>query len=33
MMVVYSMKYCSKEIFKDGKPREFKTMYDRDFHS
>jgi DNA-binding HxlR family transcriptional regulator len=30
MMAAYSMKYCSKEIFKDSKPREFKTIYGRE---
>jgi hypothetical protein len=24
------MKYCSKDIFKDAKPREFKEIYRRD---
>ena len=30
MMAAYSMKYCSKDIFKDAKPREFKEIYGRD---
>jgi DNA-binding HxlR family transcriptional regulator len=30
MMAAYSMKYCSKVIFKDAKPREFKEVYGRD---
>ena len=30
MMAAYSMKYCSKDIFKDAKPREFKDIYRRD---
>ena len=30
MMAAYSMKYCSKEIFKDAKPRDFKEIYGRD---
>ena len=30
MMAAYSMKYCSKDIFKDAKPREFKDIYGRD---
>jgi len=30
MMAAYSMKYCSKDIFKDAKPREFKEIYRRD---
>jgi DNA-binding HxlR family transcriptional regulator len=29
MMAAYSMKYCSKDIFKDAKPREFKEIYRR----
>ena len=29
MMAAYSMKYCSKDIFKDAKPREFKEVYGR----
>ncbi len=24
VMAAYSMKYCSKDVFKDAKPREFK---------
>jgi DNA-binding HxlR family transcriptional regulator len=30
MMAAYSMKYCSKDVFKDAKPREFKDIYRRD---
>src|SRR5919109_4017770 len=30
MMAAYSMKYCSKDIFKDAKPRDFKEVYERD---
>jgi DNA-binding HxlR family transcriptional regulator len=30
MMAAYSMKYYSKDIFKDAKPREFKDIYGRD---
>ena len=30
MMAAYSMKYCSKDIFKYAKPREFKDIYRRD---
>src|SRR5919202_1864451 len=30
MMAAYSIKYCSKDIFKDAKPREFKDVYGRD---
>lgn len=30
MMAAYSMKYCSKDVFKDAKPREFKEIYRRD---
>lgn len=30
MMAAYSMQYCSKDIFKDGKPRECKVFYDRE---
>ena len=26
-MAAYSIKYCSREIFKDGKPRDYKTVY------
>jgi hypothetical protein len=29
MMGAYSMKYCSKDVFKDAKPREFKDVYGR----
>jgi DNA-binding HxlR family transcriptional regulator len=27
MMAAYSMRYCSKDVFKDAKPREFKDVY------
>ena len=30
MMAAYSMKYCSKDVFKDAKPRDFKEVYGRD---
>lgn len=30
MMAAYSMKYCSKDVFKDAKPREFQEVYGRD---
>ena len=30
MMAAYSMKYCSKDVFKDAKPHEFKEIYGRD---
>lgn len=30
MMAAYSMKYCSKDVFKDAKPRQFKEIYRRD---
>ncbi|MFL6370348.1 MAG: winged helix-turn-helix transcriptional regulator [Nitrososphaeraceae archaeon] len=30
MMATYSMKYCSKDVFKDAKPRDFKEVYGRD---
>jgi hypothetical protein len=30
MMAAYSMQYCSKDIFKDVKPRGFKEVYARD---
>src|SRR5919199_6742472 len=30
MMAAYSMKYCSKDVFKDAKPRDFKEVYRRD---
>ena len=26
-MAAFSMRYCSKDIFKDGKPREYKQVY------
>jgi DNA-binding HxlR family transcriptional regulator len=29
MMAAYSMKYCSKDVFKDTKSREFKDVYGR----
>jgi len=30
MMAAYSMRYCSKDVFKDAKPHEFKEIYGRD---
>ena len=33
MMAAYSMQYCSKDIFKDAKPRDFKEVYGRDIAS
>jgi DNA-binding HxlR family transcriptional regulator len=30
MMAAYSMKYCSKDVFKDAKPREFQEVYRRE---
>ena len=30
MMAAYSMKYCSKDAFKDVKPRDFNEIYGRD---
>jgi DNA-binding HxlR family transcriptional regulator len=30
MMTAYSMQYCSKDIFKDAKPHNFKEVYGRD---
>jgi len=30
MMAAYSMKYCSKDVFKDAKPREFQEVYGRE---
>jgi DNA-binding HxlR family transcriptional regulator len=30
MMAAYSIKYCSKDVFKDAKPREFNEVYGRD---
>ena len=33
MMAAYSMKYCSKDIFKDSKPREFKQAYGREIET
>ena len=29
MMAAYSIKYCSKDVFKDAKSREFKDVYGR----
>ncbi len=29
MMAAYSMRYCSKDVFKDAKPREFEDVYGR----
>lgn len=33
MMAAYSMKYCSKDVFKDSKPREFRQIYGRDIET
>jgi DNA-binding HxlR family transcriptional regulator len=33
MMAAYSMKYCSKDIFKDSKPREFSQVYGRNIET
>jgi DNA-binding HxlR family transcriptional regulator len=33
MMAAYSMKYCSKDVFKDSKPREFRHIYGRDIET
>jgi DNA-binding HxlR family transcriptional regulator len=30
MMAAYSMQYCSKDVFRDAKPHEFKEVYGRD---
>ena len=30
MMALYSMKYCSKDVFKDTKPGEFQEVYGRE---
>lgn len=30
MMAAYSMKYCSKDVFKDAKPRECQEVYGRE---
>lgn len=30
IMAAYSMKYCSKDVFRDAKPREFEKVYRRD---
>ena len=29
MMAAYSMRYCSKDVFKDAKPRKFEEVYGR----
>jgi DNA-binding HxlR family transcriptional regulator len=29
-MAAYSLRYCCKDVFKDGKPREFKEVYGRE---
>jgi DNA-binding HxlR family transcriptional regulator len=31
-MASYSLRYCSKDVFKDGKPREFKEVYGREIN-
>lgn len=28
-MAAYSMQYCSKDVFKDGKPRTFKQVFEK----
>src|ERR687885_2705070 len=33
MMAAYSMRYCSKDVFKDSKPREFKQVYGREIET
>jgi DNA-binding HxlR family transcriptional regulator len=30
IMAAYSMRYCSKDVFKDAKPRQFEQVYRRD---
>ena len=30
--MAYSLRYCSKDVFKDGKPREFKEVYGREIN-
>jgi DNA-binding HxlR family transcriptional regulator len=30
IMAAYSMRYCSKDVFKDAKPRQFEQVYSRD---
>jgi DNA-binding HxlR family transcriptional regulator len=30
IMAAYSMKYCSKDVFKDAKPRQFEQVYSMD---
>jgi len=30
IMAAYSMKYCSKDVFRDAKPRPFEKVYRRD---
>ena len=30
IMATYSMKYCSKDVFKDAKPRQFEQVYRRE---
>jgi DNA-binding HxlR family transcriptional regulator len=31
-MAAFSLKYCSKDVLKDGKPREFKEVYGREIN-
>jgi DNA-binding HxlR family transcriptional regulator len=31
-MSAYSLKYCSKDVLKDGKPREFNEVYGREIN-
>ena len=28
-MAAFSMKYCAKDVFKDGKPRSFKQVFEK----
>jgi DNA-binding HxlR family transcriptional regulator len=30
IMAAYSMRYCSKDVFRDAKPRQFEKVYRRD---
>jgi DNA-binding HxlR family transcriptional regulator len=32
MMAANSLKYCTKDVFKDGKPREFREVYGREIN-
>jgi DNA-binding HxlR family transcriptional regulator len=31
-MAAYSLRYCSKDVVRDGKPREFKEVYGREIN-